>query len=251
MKPANWFRCTTPTATASTSCIRASICTRSHRVTGSAARGALSCPPASDPRRFVGRIQPLKAPDVLLRAAAAAAGCSGRDRRRASGSGLAAPDSLVQAGRRPGHRRPGDVPAAAIRVRTWSNVYRAADLVAVPSYSESFGPGRRRGASLRHAGGGRVGGWLPVAVADGHSGTLVDGHDPRHWAAAIAALLDGDADALSRAAVDHAGRFSWGSHRRRVCWPAMAGRWPTTAGPISAAPSRDLSAPRKPAGAGR
>ena len=52
-------------------------------------------------------------------------------------------------------------------------------------------------------------GGLPVAVADGRSGTLVEGHEPAAWAAAIAGLLDSDPAALSRAAVEHAGRFSW------------------------------------------
>jgi D-inositol-3-phosphate glycosyltransferase len=52
-------------------------------------------------------------------------------------------------------------------------------------------------------------GGLPVAVADGRSGSLVDGHDPQRWADAIAALLRADADALSRGAVEHARQFSW------------------------------------------
>lgn len=175
----------------------------------SAARGALGLPAGERILAFVGRIQPLKAPDVLLRAAALLP----PDVRvvitgGASGSGLAAPDSLV---------RLADDLAIADRVtflppqsrEDLVNVYRAADLVAVPSYSESFGlvavEAQACGTPVVAA---SVGG-LPVAVADGHSGTLVDGHDPRHWAAAIAALLDGDADALSRAAVDHARRFSW------------------------------------------
>ena len=52
-------------------------------------------------------------------------------------------------------------------------------------------------------------GGLPVAVADGKSGTLVDGHEPAAWAAAIADLLASDPAARSREAVEHAGRFSW------------------------------------------
>ena len=52
-------------------------------------------------------------------------------------------------------------------------------------------------------------GGLPVAVADGHSGALVPGHDPGQWADAIAALLDRDPATLSRGAVEHARRFSW------------------------------------------
>jgi D-inositol-3-phosphate glycosyltransferase len=69
------------------------------------------------------------------------------------------------------------------------NVYRAADLVAVPSYSESFGlvavEAQACGTPVVAA---AVGG-LPVAVADGRSGSLVDGHDPQRWADAIAARV--------------------------------------------------------------
>ncbi len=70
------------------------------------------------------------------------------------------------------------------------DVYRAADLVAVPSYSESFGlvaiEAQACGTPVVAA---AVGG-LPVAVRDGVSGTLVDGHDVDDWAQAIGALLD-------------------------------------------------------------
>ena len=52
-------------------------------------------------------------------------------------------------------------------------------------------------------------GGLPVAVADGRSGTLVAGHDPDQWARAIADLLDADPAALRRGAIAHAELFSW------------------------------------------
>ncbi len=177
------------------------------------ARAALGLPADEPVVAFVGRIQPLKAPDVLLRAAALLpVGPSGPVRvviaGGASGSGLSAPDSLV---------RLADELGIADRVsflapqpgERLAQVYRAADLVAVPSYSESFGlvavEAQACGTPVVAA---AVGG-LPVAVADGRSGTLVDGHDPRQWAAAIAALLAADPVALSRAAVAHAGGFSW------------------------------------------
>ena len=172
---------------------------------------------------FIGRIQPLKAPDVLLRAAALLPGIRVLVAGGASGSGLAAPDGLV--------RLAADL-GIADRVtflppqsrEQLANVYRAADLVAVPSYSESFGlvavEAQACGTPVVAA---AVGG-LPVAVADGHSGTLVDGHDPARWAAAIDALLAADAGDLSRAALAHAQQFSWdktvdgllGSYRRAI-----------------------------------
>ena len=176
------------------------------------ARARLGLPPDGRIVAFVGRIQPLKAPDVLLRAAALLP--PGEPAVRvviaggASGSGLAAPDSLI---------RLADELGISDRViflppqprEDLVNVYRAADLVAVPSYSESFGlvavEAQACGTPVVAA---AVGG-LPVAVADGRSGSLVDGHDPQRWADAIDALLRGDAEALSRAAVEHARQFSW------------------------------------------
>jgi D-inositol-3-phosphate glycosyltransferase len=89
------------------------------------------------------------------------------------------------------------------------NVYRAADLVAVPSYSESFGlvavEAQACGTPVVAA---AVGG-LPVAVRDGVSGTLVDGHDVGDWARAMGALLERGPETMSAAAVEHAATFSW------------------------------------------
>lgn len=178
-----------------------------------AARAALGLPAEDRIVAFVGRIQPLKAPDVLLRAAALLPTTASGPVRvviagGASGSGLAEPDGLI---------RLADDLGIADRVtflppqprEQLVNVYRSADLVAVPSYSESFGlvavEAQACGTPVVAA---AVGG-LPVAVADGRSGTLVDGHDPQRWAQEIAALLDGDASGLRRAAIEHAAQFSW------------------------------------------
>jgi D-inositol-3-phosphate glycosyltransferase len=157
---------------------------------------------------FIGRIQPLKAPDVLLRAAAKLPDVRVLVAGGPSGSGLAAPDGLV---------RLADELGIADRVtflppqsrEQLVNVYRAADLVAVPSYSESFGlvavEAQACGTPVVAA---AVGG-LPVAVRDGVSGTLVDGHDPDDWAQAIAALFDRGPETMRQAAVEHAATFSW------------------------------------------
>jgi len=93
------------------------------------------------------------------------------------------------------------------------DVYRAADIVAVPSYSESFGlvalEAQACGTPVVAA---AVGG-LPTAVADGRTGITVDGHDPREWARVLSGLLDDDELRLSmsRAAPVHASGFSWDS----------------------------------------
>ena len=182
-----------------------------------AARAALGLAPDEPILAFVGRIQPLKAPDVLLQAAAKLpARTRGAKEQNVrvlvaggpSGSGLAAPDGLV---------RLADELGIADRVTFLPpqtrdelvNVYRAADLVAVPSYSESFGlvavEAQACGTPVVAA---SVGG-LPVAVRDGVTGSLVDGHDPDDWAQAISALFERGPDTMRRAAVEHASTFSW------------------------------------------
>ena len=90
------------------------------------------------------------------------------------------------------------------------NVYRAADLVAVPSYSESFGlvavEAQACGTPVVAA---AVGG-LPVAVRDGVSGALVEGHDPDDWAAGDRRRVRARTRRrCSAAAVEHASTFSW------------------------------------------
>ncbi len=183
-----------------------------------AARAELGLPPDAVVLAFVGRIQPLKAPDVLLRAAAELLHRDPalRDRLRVlvvggpSGSGLAEPTALHQL-------------AAALGISeqvvfappqggsALAGVYRAADVVAVPSYNESFGlvalEAQACGTPVVAA---EVGG-LPVAVADGVSGQLVGSHHPGDWADALSAvaLHPGRRAELAAGAVGHARRFSW------------------------------------------
>ena len=173
-----------------------------------AARATLGLPAGDRIVAFVGRIQPLKAPDVLLRAAALLPDVRVLIAGGPSGSGLAAPDTLVRLAAELGIAdRVSFLPPQSRDQLV--NVYRAADLVAVPSYSESFGlvavEAQACGTPVVAA---AVGG-LPVAVADGRSGALVAGHGAGAWAAAITGLLEADAAALSRGAIEHAGRFSW------------------------------------------
>ena len=105
-----------------------------------------------------------------------------------SGSGLAAPDGLVRLADELGIAELVTFLPPQSRDHL-VNVYRAADLVAVPSYTESFGlvavEAQACGTPVVAA---AVGG-LPVAVRDGVSGMLVDGHDADDWAQAIGALL--------------------------------------------------------------
>jgi D-inositol-3-phosphate glycosyltransferase len=173
-----------------------------------AARRALNLSPDEQVVAFVGRIQPLKAPDVLLRAAAKLPGVRVLVAGGPSGTGLANPDGLVRLAAElgitdrvtflPPQPREGLV-----------EVYRAADVVAVPSYAESFGlvavEAQACGTPVVAA---NVGG-LPVAVRDGVSGTLVRTHATDDWAAAIGDLLARDPATMRDAAHRHAETFSW------------------------------------------
>ncbi len=167
---------------------------------------------------FVGRIQPLKAPDVLIRAAApliSAARGSGRPVRvlivgGPSGTGLARPTSLIEL-----VDELGVADAVTFlppqRPAQLAHIYRASDLVVVPSYSESFGlvaiEAQASGVPVIAA---DVGG-LGVAVSDGVSGMLVAGHRTEDWTAALSSAL-ADPDRLRQmgvAAATHAAKFSW------------------------------------------
>ncbi len=176
------------------------------------ARAALGLDPDELILGFVGRIQPLKAPDVLLGAAARLTDQFGKLRVLVaggpSGTGLAAPDVLVRLADELGiSDRVTFLPPQSREQLV--DVYRAADLVAVPSYSESFGlvavEAQACGTPVVAA---AVGG-LPVAVRDGVTGTLVPGHDVEDWARAIADLVERGPETMSRAAVEHAATFSW------------------------------------------
>ena len=183
----------------------------------SAARTRLGVPPEAVVLLFVGRIQPLKAPDVLLRAAARLLEHDPALRSRLvvavvggpSGSGLAAPEHLSRLAAVLGI---ADVvrfvpPADQHRLADW---YRAATVTVVPSYSESFGlvalESQACGTPVIAA---AVGG-LTTAVADGRSGLLVAGHDPIDYAAAVTRLLEPALRRrLARGALAHAEAFSW------------------------------------------
>ncbi|MBB5806367.1 D-inositol-3-phosphate glycosyltransferase [Saccharothrix ecbatanensis] len=183
-----------------------------------AARSALGLAPESLVLAFVGRIQPLKAPDVLLRAAAEMVARDPGLRSRLvvlivggpSGSGMKTPDQLI---RLAAELRISDVvrflpPQGGAAL---ARVYQAADVVAVPSYNESFGlvalEAQACGTPVVAA---SVGG-LPVAVRDGVSGALVDGHDAEPWARALSDIVlhPGYREELAGNAVGHARRFSW------------------------------------------
>lgn len=187
------------------------------------ARRRLGLPQDVDLLVFAGRIQPLKAPDVAVRALArmiALREAAGRRTRRRlpmlavvgglSGSGLARPDSLAGLARRLGvdDRVVWSPPVRQAELATW---YRAADAVVVPSYSESFGLVALEAQACGTPVVAAATGGLKTAVRHGESGVLVDGHDPARWAAELEALLSVPERlrTYGAAAVDHARRFGW------------------------------------------
>ncbi|MGH3749269.1 MAG: D-inositol-3-phosphate glycosyltransferase [Micromonosporaceae bacterium] len=183
-----------------------------------AARRSLGLPERGLVLLFVGRIQPLKAPDVVIHALAelreqdpelgrdvTAVICGGP-----SGAGMARPTHLQELATNLGVAESVRFvpPQSSERL---AQLYRAADLLLVPSHNESFGlvalEAQACGTPVVAA---AVGG-LVTAVADGVSGALVEGHSPHAWGATIRRLLADPAhrSQLAAGAVRHAGNFPW------------------------------------------
>ncbi|GAA5229051.1 glycosyltransferase [Paeniglutamicibacter antarcticus] len=148
---------------------------------------------------FAGRLQKLKGPQILVRAL----GILARERPdldvklsvigARSGAKELNLQKLVEA-EGVEHLVRFSLPMPAEHL---AKAFRCADVVAVPSYSESFGLVALEAQAcgtpvLAH----RVGG-LPHAVQDGRTGILVDGAEPASWAAALATLATNPALRLS------------------------------------------------------
>ena len=184
----------------------------------SAAREEIGQPQEALVVSFVGRIQPHKGPEVLIRATSElvkhtpllrnklivniVGGASGAnteevDRLKELTSWLAIDDVV---------RFTPPVPRKDLP--QW---YRAADLVIVPSYSESFGLVALESQACGTPVVATAVGGLRTAVADGISGVLVDGHDPKAWSSVISRLLQEPQRRilLSMGAIEHASHFGW------------------------------------------
>ena len=172
---------------------------------------------------FVGRIQPLKGPDVAIRALAElherehrdailviVGGSSGLDgdtethRAHDLVDELDLHDSVVFAEPQPHH--------------VLSSYYRAADIVIVPSRSESFGLVALEAAACgTPVVASAVGGLLSL-IDDGVTGRLISGRDPSDYGDAMAQILDDDEvrHAMGVAARARAARYTWHAAADRV-----------------------------------
>jgi D-inositol-3-phosphate glycosyltransferase len=172
---------------------------------------------------FVGRIQPHKGPEVLIRAVAELVKHSPHLRAKlrsfivggASGAGTAEVERLKDLVAWLGI---SDVVkfAPPVSRKELPNWYRAADFVCVPSYSESFGLVALEAQACGTPVVATAVGGLRTAVADGISGVLVDGHDPRAWSSVFARLLQEPQRRvlLSMGAIEHASHFGWDATAR-------------------------------------
>jgi D-inositol-3-phosphate glycosyltransferase len=186
----------------------------------SGARVALDLPDDRPVLLFVGRIQPLKGPDVAIRALHA----------------LGRPDALllVVGGASGAH---GDVETERAhelvdelglhdQVRfvppqphhILSTYYRAADVVLVPSRSESIGLVALEAAACGIPVVASAVGGLLTLVDHGETGFLVADRTPQSFAAAVAAILDDPelAAAMSTASAARASRYTWGFAAARL-----------------------------------
>jgi D-inositol-3-phosphate glycosyltransferase len=188
-----------------------------------AAREAVGLPQDAHICAFVGRIQPHKGPEVLIRAVAEMLNHSPHLRPKlitiimggASGSGLGEVERLKDL---VSWLNISDVvrfenPVPRAQIPQW---YRAADLVCVPSYSESFGLVALEAQACGTPVVATAVGGLRTAVADGISGVLVDGHDPRAWSSVLARLIQEPQRRvlLSMGAIEHASHFGWDATAR-------------------------------------
>ena len=184
----------------------------------SAARIKLNIAPDAIMLTFVGRIQPHKGPDVLLRAVAEMVTHSPHLKAKlavvimggASGSGVNELEKLKVLAK---FLKIEDVThfVAPVKRDELANWYRASDLVCVPSYSESFGLVALEAQACGTPVVATAIGGLRTAVSDGISGSLVDGHDPKAWSAVISRLIAEPQRRLllSMGAVVHASHFGW------------------------------------------
>jgi len=184
------------------------------------ARNALGLPQDAPVLLFVGRIQPLKGPDVAVRALAAmnrpdalllvVGGASGQD----GGSEMAHVQRLVTELGVEGQVRFIEPQPHHIL----STYYRAADAVIVPSRSESFGLVALEASACGIPVVASAVGGLLTLVDHGDNGFLVEDRDPLLFAAYLNDILDHPdmAASMGRRGADRARQYTWGFAAARL-----------------------------------
>jgi D-inositol-3-phosphate glycosyltransferase len=194
------------------------------------ARAAIGRPDDVPIVLFVGRIQPLKGPDVAIRALHAlrrddarlliVGGASGSDGEGETERAHQLVDELGL------HDRVEFVPPQPHHIL--SSYYRAADVVVVPSRSESFGLVALEASACGVPVVASAVGGLQSLVDDGVTGFLVPDRDPRRFAEAIDRILADPllAASMSVAAAERAGAYTWAAaaHRLRTMYGELAVR---------------------------
>ncbi|WP_148288473.1 glycosyltransferase [Ilumatobacter nonamiensis] len=187
------------------------------------ARGAIEMPGDGPLIVFVGRIQPLKGPDVAIQALADLHRRGHRDASLIIVGGASGEEGDLET-----HRAHDLVDE--LDLHDWvqfvepqphhvlSSYYRAADIVIVPSRSESFGLVALEAAACgTPVVASAVGGLLSL-VDDGITGRLIEGRNPVDYGAAMAEILD-DPDlreAMGVAARERASRYTWHAAAARL-----------------------------------
>ncbi|MEV6326127.1 D-inositol-3-phosphate glycosyltransferase [Streptomyces sp. NPDC051909] len=188
-----------------------------------AARARLGLPADAFVPLYAGRIQPLKGPDVLVRAVAELLGMAPELRRRLLVPVVGGHSGATEQGsvwRLAAELGVDDVlrPCPPVPQERLADYYRAADVLVVPSRSESFGlvalEAQACGTPVLAA---AVGG-LPTAVWDGVSGLLVRGHDPVEYARRLLWLVRNPEArvTMGEAAARHARGMSWRTSATRT-----------------------------------
>jgi D-inositol-3-phosphate glycosyltransferase len=180
------------------------------------ARRALGLPLTGRLLLFVGRIQPLKCADVAIETLAELLEPGSEPYRLVVVGGPSGPhgEKALQ-----GLHDVADARGMREHVHfidpqpheLLSSYYRAADVCLVPSRSESFGLVALEAAACGTPVVASAVGGLTTLVEQGHTGFLVEDHDPAAYAAAVRRVVDEPlaAERLSTASVLMARRYTW------------------------------------------
>ena len=169
---------------------------------------------------FVGRIQPLKGLDVAVRALAALRTPEARLIVVGGASGAEGASEVDRVGKLAAELGvTGQMRVVApVPHHLLSTYYRAADVVLVPSRSESFGLVALEAAACGTPVVAAAVGGLRTLVEHGRTGFLVEGRDPAVFAGYVGQVLDAPALAaeLSQNAARRASGYTWSTAAGRL-----------------------------------